>query len=86
MNPAWDAAPGPGRRGSVTITEPLDPKRCARCGEEKPIAEYPNNARTAAGLSSWCKLCHRQRTQRWRAEHREELLARRRAQYRKRHA
>lgn len=48
-------------------------KTCRKCGETKEAGEYRRNGRMRDGLSSWCAICHREATRRWRAEHREEL-------------
>ena len=33
-------------------------KKCRKCGKEKPVSQFPRNARTLDRLSSWCKRCH----------------------------
>lgn len=32
-------------------------KRCKKCGLEKPLDEFHNDARTRDGRKSWCKVC-----------------------------
>ncbi len=32
-------------------------KHCPKCGLIKATSDFHKNARTASGLSSWCKLC-----------------------------
>ena len=46
---------------------PAGEKRCTKCGEWSPFAEFPpqNNVRT--GLSSWCRRCHREAVRAYRA-------------------
>lgn len=34
-------------------------KRCARCGETKPVDEFPRNKGRRDGYHSYCKPCHR---------------------------
>jgi hypothetical protein len=55
-------------------------KTCVRCQSEKPTIDFPKAARTRDHLSSFCKSCHLAATRQWRAEHHDELLARRREQ------
>jgi hypothetical protein len=42
-------------------------KRCTKCGETKPAAEFHCNPRMRSGLSSWCRDCHLARVREWRA-------------------
>lgn len=67
--------------GRVAAASVVTEKRCVRCEESKPVAEFRRNARMRDGLHSWCKACSVERTREWRAEHRDELNARRRARY-----
>jgi hypothetical protein len=60
---------------------PQTHKRCTRCGDWLPRSLFRPNPKIRSGLSSWCKPCQLERTQQWRAEHRDELNARRREQY-----
>jgi hypothetical protein len=53
-------------------------KTCRKCDKTKPTSEFRRNPPCRDGLSSWCAECHREATRRWRAEHREEINARRR--------
>ena len=34
-------------------------KRCTKCGETKPLAEYHKDASTDDGHARWCKACVR---------------------------
>lgn len=44
---------GKGRITPLPVT-----KRCASCGEQKPLADYTKNARSPDGLQSRCRACH----------------------------
>lgn len=57
------------------------PRRCARCTQTKPISEFRRDSR--GFWRSWCNPCQLAATREWKARHRDELLARRRAQRRK---
>jgi hypothetical protein len=35
-------------------------KECRKCGENKPVSEFPVNRKLKDGYDSWCKLCHRE--------------------------
>ncbi len=37
---------------------PMDKKRCARCGEDKPLSEFHRNSRSRDGLHSYCRKCN----------------------------
>jgi hypothetical protein len=52
--------------------------RCGRCGQRKAASEFKHDAK---GHPLRCKPCALTDTQEWRARHRDELLARRRAAY-----
>jgi len=52
-------------------------RRCSRCGERKPPDAFRLDAR--GYRRSHCNPCALAVTQEWRARHRDELLARRRA-------
>lgn len=54
-------------------------RTCTRCGRWKQAAAFRVNVKMRSGLSSWCRRCFVARTREWRAEHAEELNARRRA-------
>ena len=45
-------------------------KRCAKCGETKPVSEFRANRRMRDGVSSWCADCHNAARRRWRQEQR----------------
>ena len=34
-------------------------KRCGKCGEHKPVTEFPIKCRVAGTLQSYCKICAR---------------------------
>lgn len=46
----------------------LELKVCPKCKSTKEKKEFGKDARTASGVSSWCKLCKKQ----WRAQHRKD--------------
>ncbi len=48
-----------------------DVKTCRKCGEAKPIVDFPRHKRTRDGLSSWCRLCHYAATTRTKQTRRE---------------
>lgn len=54
---------------------------CVHCDQFKPLDAFPTNDRISTGRSSWCTPCHRHATREWRARHRDEENARRRAAY-----
>jgi hypothetical protein len=57
-------------------------KTCRHCGKSKAASEFPSNPRVSDGLSSWCRACHSEATERWRAANPERIAlynARRRA-------
>jgi hypothetical protein len=56
-------------------------KRCSHCQGWLPFEALGPNRRMKSGLNSWCRKCHLDATQKWRAEHREEINARRREAY-----
>jgi hypothetical protein len=37
-------------------------KRCAHCGQEKPITMFYKDSHTKDGLQSWCKQCSNERS------------------------
>lgn len=44
-------------------------KRCTKCGEEKPLEQFPPAAGKRDGLSSWCRQCtNDQRRQRYQSD------------------
>ena len=58
-------------------------KRCAHCGQEKPVTEFYKDSHTRDGLQSWCKECSNSRSGNRRAivseinwEHRRYEIAR----------
>jgi hypothetical protein len=42
-------------------------KRCTRCRDEKPLAEFYRQKTTKDGRGSWCKVCQNQNVKEWRA-------------------
>lgn len=43
----------------------VDCKKCAKCGELKPLTDYHKRSSTASGLSSRCKVCLNEKTRVW---------------------
>lgn len=37
----------------------MDTKRCTKCGEVKPLAEFTKDKSKRDGHSPWCKVCER---------------------------
>ena len=56
-------------------------KRCTRCQGWLALEAFRPNPKLKSGLSSWCKDCQLEATQRWRAEHRDEINRARREAY-----
>jgi hypothetical protein len=51
-------------------------KRCARCGERLPFADFrPNPRNTYYKLHSWCRGCCAAYNREWRERHREQIDA-----------
>lgn len=48
---------------------------CTRCRRSLPPSAFRPIPKATTGLDSWCKQCHAERTQQWRAENREAYLA-----------
>jgi hypothetical protein len=38
-------------------------KACRKCGEVKPVADFPENRKLRDGRSSWCRSCQSATTQ-----------------------
>lgn len=56
-----------------------DPLRlCARCHVMQPRTEFRAYRHNRDGLASYCRTCQLAATQKWRAEHYDEIMARRR--------
>lgn len=36
----------------------METKKCSRCRQEKPLAEFANDKSTPTGLQSWCRACY----------------------------
>lgn len=45
---------------ATAITEQVAEKRCARCKETRPRADFFANPRATSGLSSYCRDCQRE--------------------------
>ena len=43
-------------------------KQCNRCQEWFPVDGFPANRQLSTGLSSWCRVCHREAVRRSRAK------------------
>lgn len=39
------------------MEETAKTKKCAHCGQEKPVTEFYKDSHTKDGLQSWCKQC-----------------------------
>jgi hypothetical protein len=58
-------------------------KGCSKCGRFLPFGEFRSNLRLQTGWDSWCRECHREAGQRWRAakpEYQEAYNQRRRVE------
>lgn len=53
-------------------------KACSKCRSWVPLEDFPPNARTSSGRSSWCRPCHREAVRDWRRRNRHLENARRR--------
>ncbi len=67
------------------MTWPPTHKRCSNCGGWLQLDAFPANRRMHLGVSSRCRVCHREATRDWRERNRDELNERRRAAYRDEH-
>jgi len=56
-------------------------KRCSKCGETKPFAEFHKLKRSKDGHKSQCKVCKAEAHKRYREENREAIKERRRQYY-----
>jgi hypothetical protein len=54
-------------------------RRCPRCERRKPLDAFPPNRKRRDGRSSWCRECHNEAVQRWRAENPDRVEAYNRA-------
>lgn len=43
------------------MEETAKTKKCAHCGQEKPVSEFYKDKHTKDGLQSWCKQCSNSR-------------------------
>ncbi len=48
-------------------------KTCTSCHTEQPLDHFAANPRMHDGRSSWCRRCHNQATQDWRARNRDYI-------------
>ena len=48
-----------------------DLKRCSKCEEWKPRAEFYRNKKAKDGLARWCKECNRAAVKKWNQENRD---------------
>ncbi len=48
-------------------------KRCTKCKQEKPLAEFHKHKAGKGGKSSRCKVCSCAKTKKYRAEHKEQV-------------
>ncbi len=51
----------------------METKRCSKCGEEKPISEFPKSKGYKNGIRSVCRKCKYVTDKKWRESHREHL-------------
>lgn len=49
-------------------------KRCTKCGEQKPLAEFNRDSSRKSGYHPWCKPCARKRRSGWYDENRDSNL------------
>lgn len=50
-------------------------KTCTKCGEKKPLTDFPKAKRYKDGLSCLCRACHAAATSVWRKANQEKVLA-----------
>jgi len=43
-------------------------KKCPKCGEKKPVSEFPKNKSQSGGLDVYCKSCRAKRQRKYRKE------------------
>ena len=58
-------------------------KTCSKCGEEKPLSEYPKHKRCRDGVSGQCKLCVKKIRREYYLKHAEAVKAAERARQRR---
>lgn len=56
------------------MIEMASDKRCAKCGQVKPVEGFNKASRAKDGLRSWCKVCTNFAKAEYRKSHYEELL------------
>ena len=55
--------------------------KCSKCGEIKLLEDFRKNAKCKDGYTSVCNVCRGAYNEKWKAEHREQHLATRKAWY-----
>lgn len=56
-------------------------KKCRRCGENKPAADFKRDVRYKDGISSFCRKCHSEASRAWQKANPERLNATRRERH-----
>src|SRR4051812_33229099 len=49
------------------MTAPAAVKPCRKCGEEKPLGDFPRNRAARDGRHHYCRGCAHEQTRAWRA-------------------
>lgn len=57
------------RRLAAIYGQPPTRKRCSRCEQTLPVADFRANAKLRSGWDSWCRPCRAKANQIWRADH-----------------
>jgi hypothetical protein len=60
------------------MTEEIKTKKCARCGDIKPLEEFTTCSKSPDGKGSYCKVCQKAYTKQWVADHPEQARQNRR--------
>ncbi len=53
----------------------METKKCAKCGEVKPLEEFTKCAKSPDGRGSYCNICQKAYTKQWVADHPEQVKA-----------
>lgn len=53
----------------------MDTRKCHKCGETKPLADFPRNASQPLGHAYACKRCTWQASREWKARNKDKVLA-----------
>jgi Recombination endonuclease VII len=53
----------------------MDNRTCSKCGETKPVADFPRDASQPSGLGSHCKRCKHRSSREWKKRNPEKVLA-----------